>query len=145
VLGGIGSIPGAMLGGVLLGLAETFAAGYMPAEYKDVVAFGLLVLVLLFRPTGLLGKPDVEKVWEDDMTQATSISRASVPQTSVSDTLKNAVTAAVLTAILTVPLLQLKLDGYKVVLSRTGVRSGSPWPWSSCSSCSSRAGARAAP
>jgi branched-chain amino acid transport system permease protein len=62
VLGGIGSIPGAMLGGVLLGLAETFAAGYMPAEYKDVVAFGLLVLILLFRPTGLLGKPDVEKV-----------------------------------------------------------------------------------
>jgi len=45
-----------------LGLAETFASGYMPAEYKDVVAFGLLVLVLLFRPTGLLGKPDVEKV-----------------------------------------------------------------------------------
>ncbi|AGW91313.1 MULTISPECIES: high-affinity branched-chain amino acid ABC transporter permease LivH [Cupriavidus] len=62
VLGGIGSIPGAMLGGVLLGLAETFASGYMPAEYKDVVAFSLLVLVLLFRPTGLLGKPDVEKV-----------------------------------------------------------------------------------
>ena len=52
------------------------------------------------------------------MTQATSISRASVPQTSVSDTLKNAVTAAVLTAILTIPVLglQLKLDGYKVVL-----------------------------
>ena len=62
VLGSIGSIPGAMLGGVLLGLAETFASGYMPAEYKDVVAFGLLVLVLLFPPTGLLGKPDVEKV-----------------------------------------------------------------------------------
>ncbi|MFB9124437.1 high-affinity branched-chain amino acid ABC transporter permease LivH [Paraburkholderia dipogonis] len=62
VLGGIGSIPGAMLGGVLLGLAETLASGYMPAEYKDVVAFGLLVLILLFRPTGLLGKSDVEKV-----------------------------------------------------------------------------------
>ncbi|MBP0600153.1 high-affinity branched-chain amino acid ABC transporter permease LivH [Herbaspirillum sp. LeCh32-8] len=62
VLGGIGSIPGAMLGGVLLGLAETFAAGYLPSEYKDVVSFGLLVLILLFRPTGLLGKPDVEKV-----------------------------------------------------------------------------------
>ncbi|MNT47800.1 High-affinity branched-chain amino acid transport system permease protein LivH [compost metagenome] len=62
VLGGIGSIPGAMLGGIVLGLAETFATGYMPAEYKDVVAFSLLVLVLLFRPTGLLGKPDVEKV-----------------------------------------------------------------------------------
>ena len=62
VLGGIGSIPGAMLGGVLLGLAETFAAGYLPSEYKDVVAFSLLVLILLFRPTGLLGKSDVEKV-----------------------------------------------------------------------------------
>ncbi len=62
VLGGIGSIPGAMLGGVLLGVAETLAAGYMPSEYKDVVAFSLLVLILLFRPTGLLGKPDVEKV-----------------------------------------------------------------------------------
>ena len=62
VLGGIGSIPGAMLGGVLLGLAETFAAGYLPAEYKDVVSFALLVLILLFRPTGLLGKPEVEKV-----------------------------------------------------------------------------------
>ncbi len=62
VLGGIGSIPGAMLGGVLLGLAETFAAAYMPSEYKDVVAFGLLIFILLFRPTGLLGKPDIEKV-----------------------------------------------------------------------------------
>ncbi len=67
VLGGIGSIPGAMLGGMLLGLTETFAAGYMPVEYKDVldkdiVAFGLLILVLLVRPTGLLGKPDIEKV-----------------------------------------------------------------------------------
>ncbi|MDR2128786.1 MAG: high-affinity branched-chain amino acid ABC transporter permease LivH [Burkholderiaceae bacterium] len=62
VLGGIGSIPGAMLGGVLLGVAETFAAGYISSEYKDIVAFGLLVLILLFRPTGLLGKPEVEKV-----------------------------------------------------------------------------------
>lgn len=62
VLGGIGSIPGSMLGGLVLGLAETFASGYMPTEYKDVVAFGLLVLVLMVRPTGLLGKPDVEKV-----------------------------------------------------------------------------------
>ena len=62
VLGGIGSIPGAMLGGVLLGVAETLAAGYISSEYKDIVAFGLLVLILLFRPTGLLGKPEVEKV-----------------------------------------------------------------------------------
>ena len=62
VLGGIGSIPGAMLGGVLLGVAETFAAAYISSEYKDIVAFGLLVQILLFRPTGLLGKPEVEKV-----------------------------------------------------------------------------------
>ena len=62
VLGGIGSVPGAMLGGFLLGLSESFAAGYMPAEYKDIVAFGVLVLVLLFKPSGLLGRPDIEKV-----------------------------------------------------------------------------------
>jgi len=62
VLGGIGSIPGAMLGGVLLGLAETLAAAYWSSQYKDIVAFLLLVLILLFRPTGLLGKPEVEKV-----------------------------------------------------------------------------------
>ncbi|WP_044530794.1 high-affinity branched-chain amino acid ABC transporter permease LivH [Herbaspirillum sp. B65] len=62
VLGGIGSIPGAMLGGVLLGLAETFASGLLPSEYKDVVSFGLLVLILLFRPTGPVGQPDIEKV-----------------------------------------------------------------------------------
>ena len=62
VLGGIGSIPGAMLGGVLLGLAKTFAAAFISAQYKDIVAFGLLILILLFRPSGLLGKPEVEKV-----------------------------------------------------------------------------------
>jgi branched-chain amino acid transport system permease protein len=62
VLGGIGSIPGAMLGGVLLGLTESFTSAYLSTEYKDVVAFSILVLVLLFRPTGLLGQPDVEKV-----------------------------------------------------------------------------------
>ena len=62
VLGGIGSIPGAMLGGVLLGVAETLAAAYISSEYKDIVAFTVLVLVLLVRPSGLLGKPEVEKV-----------------------------------------------------------------------------------
>ncbi len=62
VLGGIGSIPGAMLGGFLLGLVETFAQGYLLSEYKDVVSFGLLILVLLFWPTGLLGKNSMEKV-----------------------------------------------------------------------------------
>ncbi|EIK54051.1 branched-chain amino acid transport protein BraD [Stutzerimonas stutzeri TS44] len=62
VLGGIGSIPGAMLGGLVLGVAEAFGADLFGDQYKDVVAFGLLVLVLLFRPTGILGRPEVEKV-----------------------------------------------------------------------------------
>ncbi len=62
VLGGIGSVPGAMLGGLLIGLIEAFWSGYFTVEYKDVAAFSILVLVLIFRPTGLLGKPDIEKV-----------------------------------------------------------------------------------
>ena len=62
VLGGIGSIPGAVLGGLLLGVAEAFGADLFGDQYKDVVAFSLLVLVLLFRPTGILGRPEVEKV-----------------------------------------------------------------------------------
>jgi len=62
VLGGIGSLPGAMLGGLILGLTEAFWSAYFATEYKDVAAFSLLVLVLIFRPTGLLGRPEVEKV-----------------------------------------------------------------------------------
>ncbi|MBX9754597.1 MAG: branched-chain amino acid ABC transporter permease LivH, partial [Pseudomonadaceae bacterium] len=62
VLGGIGSIPGAMLGGLVLGIAEAFGADIFGDQYKDVVAFALLILVLLFRPTGILGRPEVEKV-----------------------------------------------------------------------------------
>lgn len=62
VLGGIGSVPGAMLGGVLIGLIEAFWSGYFSVEYKDVAAFSILVLVLIFRPSGLLGKPEIEKV-----------------------------------------------------------------------------------
>ena len=62
VLGGIGSVPGAMLGGLLIGLIEALWSGYFTVEYKDVAAFSILVLVLIFRPTGLLGTPDVEKV-----------------------------------------------------------------------------------
>ncbi|MGE0653188.1 MAG: branched-chain amino acid ABC transporter permease LivH [Alphaproteobacteria bacterium] len=62
VLGGIGSLPGAMLGGVLIGLIEAFWAAYFDAAYKDVAAFSILILVLIFRPTGLLGRPQVEKV-----------------------------------------------------------------------------------
>ncbi|MBM3566147.1 MAG: branched-chain amino acid ABC transporter permease LivH [Alphaproteobacteria bacterium] len=62
VLGGIGSLPGAMLGGLLIGLIESFWSAYFTVEYKDVAAFTVLVMVLIFRPTGLLGRPDVEKV-----------------------------------------------------------------------------------
>ncbi|WP_150910909.1 high-affinity branched-chain amino acid ABC transporter permease LivH [Marinobacter halotolerans] len=62
VLGGIGSIPGAMLGGIILGISESMTSGYLSGEYKDVVSFGLLILILLFKPTGLLGKPEVEKI-----------------------------------------------------------------------------------
>ncbi len=62
VLGGIGSLPGAMLGGLLIGLIEAFWSGYFSIGYKDVATFSILVLVLIFRPTGLLGKPEVEKV-----------------------------------------------------------------------------------
>jgi branched-chain amino acid transport system permease protein len=62
VLGGIGSIPGAMLGGMVIGLIETFWSAYFSVEYKDVAAFTILVIVLIFMPQGLLGKPEVEKV-----------------------------------------------------------------------------------
>ncbi len=62
VLGGIGSLPGAMLGGLLIGLIEAFWSAYVSAEYKDVAVFSILVGVLIFRPTGLLGKPQIEKV-----------------------------------------------------------------------------------
>jgi branched-chain amino acid transport system permease protein len=62
VLGGIGSLPGAVLGGLLIGLIETFWSAYFSVEYKDVAAFSILVLVLIFMPTGLLGRAEVEKV-----------------------------------------------------------------------------------
>jgi len=62
VLGGVGSMPGAMLGGLLIGLIEAFWSAYLSAEYKDVATFSILILVLMFRPSGLLGRPEVEKV-----------------------------------------------------------------------------------
>ena len=62
VLGGIGSLPGAMLGGLLIGLIETFWSAYFSVEYKDVAAFSVLIIVLIFLPTGIMGRPEVEKV-----------------------------------------------------------------------------------
>ena len=62
VLGGIGSIPGAVLGGMILGWTESFATGYVSSDYEDVFAFGLLVFILIFRPAGLLGKSTSQKV-----------------------------------------------------------------------------------
>ncbi len=62
VLGGIGSIPGAMLGGIVLGLCESFTTGYFSGNYEDMIAFGILILILIFRPDGILGKAKVQKV-----------------------------------------------------------------------------------
>jgi branched-chain amino acid transport system permease protein len=62
VVGGIGSIPGAMLGGLLVGLAESFAAGYLGGRWSDLTVFGILILVLLIRPSGLLGTRAIQKV-----------------------------------------------------------------------------------
>ncbi|MCQ2611820.1 MAG: branched-chain amino acid ABC transporter permease [Treponema sp.] len=62
VLGGIGSIPGAMVGGVLLGIAETMVKGYGPSSYADAISFSILIVILLVKPTGILGKKSVVKV-----------------------------------------------------------------------------------
>ena len=64
ILGGIGNIPGAMVGGIMLGIFETLAAGYIPqgGAWKDAIAFLVLILILIFRPTGLLGERVVEKL-----------------------------------------------------------------------------------
>ena len=62
VLGGIGSLPGAVIGGLLIGLIETFWSAYFSTDYKDIAAFSILAIVLIFMPQGLLGRPEVEKV-----------------------------------------------------------------------------------
>ena len=62
VFGGIGSIPGAMIGGVLLGVIEIFSKSYISSELADAIVFGVLIVVLLVKPTGLLGKKITEKV-----------------------------------------------------------------------------------
>lgn len=62
VLGGIGNIPGAALGGLIIGVLETFVGGTQWSTYRDAIAFGILILILIFRPSGILGKAQVEKV-----------------------------------------------------------------------------------
>ena len=62
VVGGIGSIPGAMLGGLLIGFAEAYTTGYISSTFQNLIVFGLLIVVLLVRPSGLLGKPELVKV-----------------------------------------------------------------------------------
>ncbi len=62
VLGGIGSLPGAVIGGLLIGLIETLWSAYFSIDYKDVAAFSILAIVMVFLPQGLLGRPEVEKV-----------------------------------------------------------------------------------
>ena len=62
VLGGIGNLPGAALGGIIIGVTETLVAGYISSTYRDAIAFGILILILLIKPSGLLGKKEIEKV-----------------------------------------------------------------------------------
>ena len=62
VVGGIGSIPGAMLGGLLIGLAESFVTGYISSTYSNLIVFGILIVVMLLRPSGLLGRAQLQKV-----------------------------------------------------------------------------------
>jgi branched-chain amino acid transport system permease protein len=62
VIGGIGSIPGAMIGGLLLGFLESYIQGYVSTQWSDLYVFTVLVLFMLFRHQGLLGRPDIRKV-----------------------------------------------------------------------------------
>ena len=62
VLGGIGNIPGAMLGGMIMGIAEVMVVGYLSSTYRDAIAFAILILILLFKPSGLMGGFKGEKV-----------------------------------------------------------------------------------
>jgi branched-chain amino acid transport system permease protein len=62
VVGGIGSIPGAMLGGLLIGLAEAYTVGYLTSSFRDVIVFSILIVFLLVRPNGIMGRPAVKKV-----------------------------------------------------------------------------------
>jgi len=62
VIGGIGSIPGAMVGGLMLGFAESFAQGYISTKWSDLIVFSILIMFMIFRPQGLLGRADIRKV-----------------------------------------------------------------------------------
>ncbi|HET9796129.1 MAG TPA: branched-chain amino acid ABC transporter permease, partial [Thermoanaerobaculia bacterium] len=62
VLGGIGNVPGALLGGLIIGIAEVFTVGYLSPTYRDAIAFAILIGILLFRPQGILGRVEKEKV-----------------------------------------------------------------------------------
>ena len=62
VLGGIGSLPGAVIGGLLIGIIEIMWSNYVSSDYKDVAVFAILIVVLILMPQGILGKPEVEKV-----------------------------------------------------------------------------------
>ncbi len=62
VIGGIGSIPGAMAGGLILGFAESYTQGYVSTKWSDLVVFSILIAFMIFRPQGLLGRPDISKV-----------------------------------------------------------------------------------
>ena len=62
VVGGIGSIPGAMIGGLFIGLCESFASSYISTKYSDLIVFGILIVTMLVRPTGIFGRPALQKV-----------------------------------------------------------------------------------
>src|SRR5436190_1622678 len=66
VVGGIGSIPGAMLGGLFIGVAESFVTGYISSTYSNLIVFGILIVVMLVRPSGLLGRAPLQKVGRAD-------------------------------------------------------------------------------
>ena len=62
ILGGVGVLPGAVIGGLCMGVLETLVAGFISSGYRDAIAFSVLIVVLLFRPTGLFGKKQINKV-----------------------------------------------------------------------------------
>jgi branched-chain amino acid transport system permease protein len=62
VVGGIGSIPGAMIGGIFIGLCESFSLSYISTQYSDLIVFGILIAVMLLRPQGIFGTPPLQKV-----------------------------------------------------------------------------------